>query len=173
MNHPDVLTIRERTTADLPAAAAALVEVHRTDGYPVEGVDDPVAWLDGAAVRRAWIAELRGRVVGHVSISEPRSDDTAALLWRAGPDGAHDEVAVLGRLFVVTGARRRAAGERLVRAARDHAREHDLRLVLDVMAKDAAAVALYERLGWRRLGRTDHDTGRGATTPAWCYVAPE
>lgn len=173
MSHPDTLTVRERTAADLRGAAAALVEVHRTDGYPVEGVDDPVAWLDGAAVRRAWIAELRGRVVGHISISEPRPDDAAAHLWRATPGGAHDTVAVLGRLFVVTEARRRAAGERLVRAAQDHAREHGLRLVLDVMAKDAAAVALYERLGWRRIGRTEHDTGRGGTTPAHCYVAPE
>ena len=89
MSRPDALTIRERTAADLPAAAAALVEVHRTDGYPVEGVDDPVAWLDSAAVRRAWIAEVSERVVGHVSISEPRSDDAAALLWRADLDGAH------------------------------------------------------------------------------------
>lgn len=172
MSHPDALSIRERTTADLPGAAAALVEVHRTDGYPVEGVDDPAAWLDGATVRHAWIAELHGRIVGHVSISEPQSDDAAAQMWTSTPDGASDAVAVLGRLFVVSEARRQAAGEQLMRAAQDYAREHDLRLVLDVMTKDAAAIKLYERLGWRRIGQTEHDNGHGTTVPAYCYVAP-
>lgn len=172
MSHPDTLTIRERTTADLPAAAAALVEVHRSDGYPVEGVDDPIAWLDGATLRHAWIAELHGRIVGHVSISEPQPDDAAAYMWTATPDGAHDAVAVLGRLFVVTEARRQATGEHLMRAAQHYARGHDLRLVLDVMAKDAAAIKLYERLGWRRIGQTEHDNGHGTTVPAYCYVAP-
>jgi len=39
------IVVRERTLADIPAAAAALVEVHRTDGYPVEGVADPIRWV--------------------------------------------------------------------------------------------------------------------------------
>jgi hypothetical protein len=38
-------TVRPRADADLPATAAALVEVHRSDGHPVEGVDDPRGWL--------------------------------------------------------------------------------------------------------------------------------
>jgi hypothetical protein len=38
-------TIRSRADSDLPEAAAALVGVHRGDGYPVEGVDDPRRWL--------------------------------------------------------------------------------------------------------------------------------
>jgi len=29
--------------------------------------------------------------------------------------------------------------------------------VLDVMTKDVAAIALYERLGWRRIGTTQHE----------------
>ena len=37
--------IRERQDSDIPALAAALVEVHQLDGYPVEGVDNPKAWL--------------------------------------------------------------------------------------------------------------------------------
>ena len=57
-------------------------------------------------------------------------------------------------------------------AAQDYAHEHDLRLVLDVMTKDAAAIKLYERLGWRRIGQTEHDNGHGTTVPAYCYVAP-
>jgi hypothetical protein len=38
-------TVRPRADADLPATAAALVEVHHSDGHPVEGVDDPRGWL--------------------------------------------------------------------------------------------------------------------------------
>lgn len=44
--------------------------------------------------------------------------------------------------------------------------------VLDVMTKDAAAIRLYERLGWRRLGSTQHDDGKGRLVPAACSVGP-
>jgi ribosomal protein S18 acetylase RimI-like enzyme len=44
--------------------------------------------------------------------------------------------------------------------------------VLDVMAKDAAAIKLYERLGWTRIGTTDHAAGNGNLVPASCYVSP-
>ena len=54
-----------------------------------------------------------------------------------------------------------------------YGREHDLRLVLDVMAKDAAAMRLYERLGWRKIGETTHHFGNGESIPAVCYVAPD
>ena len=52
-------------------------------------------------------------------------------------------------------------------AARDVGR----RLVLDVMSKDTAAIALYERLGWTRIGDTEHPDGHGHTVTAHCYVA--
>jgi hypothetical protein len=35
--------VRPREYADLEPAGAALVDAHSTDGYPVEGVADPVA----------------------------------------------------------------------------------------------------------------------------------
>lgn len=164
--------VRERTDADLPGAAAALVEVHATNGYPVEGVDDPQAWLTSGALIRAWVAELNGRIVGHVAISKPQSDDAAATMWTSSRQGAGDTVAVLGRLFVLTAARGHSLGERLMRAAGDYAHKSGLRLVLDVMDKDAAAIRLYERLDWRRIGTTQHDDGRGRLVPATCFVSP-
>lgn len=36
------VSARPRTDADLPELARILVEVHDRDGYPVEGVADPV-----------------------------------------------------------------------------------------------------------------------------------
>ena len=130
--------VRERTNADLPGAAAALVDVHATNGYPVEGVDDPEAWLTGSTLLCAWVGELDGRIVGHVAISQPQSDDAAATMWTSTPEGARDTVAVLGRLFVLSAARGHSLGLKLMHAATNYAQSHGLRLVLDVMTKDAA-----------------------------------
>lgn len=164
--------VRERADADLPGAAAALVEIHRTDGYPVEGVDNPKAWLTGSTMLGAWVGELDGRIVGHVAISRPQPDDAAATMWTSTSEGRNDTIAVLGRLFVLDVARGHSLGLRLMQAATEYAHSHGLRLVLDVMTKDAAAIRLYERLGWRRIGTTEHDNGRGSLVPAICFVSP-
>src|SRR5690242_17948752 len=97
--HRHRITIRSRVAADLDGAAAALVEVHRTDGYPVEGVSDPQAWLTDTHQLAAWVAELAGRTVGHVALSDPQPGDAAAILWNDDPDNTDEPPAVLGRLF--------------------------------------------------------------------------
>lgn len=164
--------VRVRTDAELDSAAAALVEVHRSDGYPVEGVVDPVGWLSGTSVLRAWIGELGGRVVGHVSVSSPQEGDAAAQMWVDSQGGQESPVAVLGRLFVSSHARGHALGSRLLREAMSYADDAGLRLVLDVLSKDAAAIALYERLGWKRFGSTVHRIASGENFPAYCYAGP-
>ncbi|MGW5037167.1 N-acetyltransferase family protein [Streptomyces parvulus] len=165
------VTVRPFSDDDLTGAAEALVEVHETDGYPVEGVDDPEAWIKSEDVLAAWIAESDGRIVGHVAVMKPQGE-AAADLWvkQSGDDMGH--VGVLARLFVVESARKQAAGRQLMEAAASHARDHGLRLVLDVMVKDASAIRLYERLGWRKIGETIHHFGNGETIPAVCYVSP-
>ena len=166
------VTIRSRVPADLDDVAAALVEVHRTDGYPVEGVDDPRAWLVDPHQLAAWIAELDGRTVGHIALGDPQPSDAAAALWNEDPENTGQPLAVLGRLFVLRSARGHALGEQLIRTATDYAHQHGRRLVLDVMTKDAAAIRLYERLDWRRIGTTKHDDGHGHAIDAYCYVSP-
>jgi ribosomal protein S18 acetylase RimI-like enzyme len=166
------VSVRRREQADLSDAGAALVEVHRSDGYPVEGVDDPVAWLLSPHQIAAWVAELDGLIVGHVAVGEPQSGDAAATAWAAQSEKGAEQIAVLGRLFVHPQARGHALGEQLARTATDYAHEHGLRLVLDVMTKDAAAIRLYERLGWQRIGTTQHDDGHAHTIDAYCYVSP-
>ncbi|KOT96583.1 MULTISPECIES: N-acetyltransferase [unclassified Streptomyces] len=163
--------IRPFTDDDLAGAAAALVEVHDTDGYPVEGVNDPEAWIKSEDVLAAWVAEGGGRIVGHVAVMKPQGE-AAVDLWVKQSDDDADHVGVLARLFVVQSARKQAAGRRLMEAAVSHARTHGLRLVLDVMVKDASAIRLYERLGWRKIGETIHHFGSGETIPAVCYVSP-
>ncbi|UJW33664.1 GNAT family N-acetyltransferase [Saccharothrix sp. AJ9571] len=163
--------VRERRADDLDGAAAALVAVHESDGYPVEGVDDPRAWLRPATLLHAWVAELDGRIVGHAVLTAPTGSADAVRIWREQAPG-DERVAVLGRLFVLPEARGHALGERLARAAMELAQAQGLRLVLDVVDKDVAAIRLYERLGWQRIGTADHRFGDGRSITAYCYVAP-
>jgi GNAT superfamily N-acetyltransferase len=163
--------IRTRRDSDIPGAAIGLVEVHAKDGYPVEGVDQPTTWLTPPSLIKSWVAELDGRIVGHVSLTRPNGED-AVSLWLNRGQGTEEETAVLARLFVIPDARKMAVGERLVHTATDYATERNMRLVLDVMAKDAAAIRLYERLGWERLGVTTHTYGEECQTAAICYVSP-
>ncbi|MEU0787497.1 GNAT family N-acetyltransferase [Streptomyces sp. NPDC006173] len=164
--------VRPFGDADLPGAAAALVEVHGTDGYPVEGVDQPELWLRSTDVLAAWVAEVSNKIVGHVALMKPRGED-AVSLWIEQSGDAEEHVAVLARLFVIKEARKHAVGEKLMKAAADYARGRDLRLVLDVMTKDAAAIHLYERLGWVKIGEATHRFGDGQQIDAICFVSPE
>jgi hypothetical protein len=40
------------------------------------------------------------------------------------------------------------------------------------MVKDASAIRLYERLGWRVIGRLTHTFGEGGRVDAVAYVSP-
>ncbi|MEU1674375.1 GNAT family N-acetyltransferase [Streptomyces roseifaciens] len=166
------IVVRRRVQADLAQTASALVEVYHTDGYPVEGVDQPESWLSPSSLLGAWVAVADGRVVGHVAITRP-SGEGAVALWTEHSGASESSVGVLVRLFVLAEARKRSAGERLMRAAADYAKDHGLRLVLDVMTKDRSAVRLYERLGWQQIGRIAHPFGEGQQQEALAYVSPE
>ncbi len=165
------IVVRPIADADIPGAAAALVEVHATDGYPVEGVENPEAWVRPTGVMGAWVAEKEGKIVGHVAVMQPH-EEGAVSLWREKSGETVERIGVLARLFVVREARQYGTGERLMRAAMDYAQESSLRLVLDVMTKDAAAIRLYERLGWQHIGEVTHHFGAGQQIPAVCYVWP-
>ncbi|MFI1095054.1 GNAT family N-acetyltransferase [Streptomyces sp. NPDC020917] len=165
------IAIRPIMDTDVRGAAAALMKVHKTDGYPVEGVEDPEAWIRPPAVLSAWVAEDEGKIVGHVAVMRTQGEG-AVSLWRDKSGESEGRIGVLARLFVVREARKHAAGERLMRAAMDYAKQNSLRLVLDVMTKDTAAIRLYERLGWQHIGEVSHHFGAGQQIPAACYVWP-
>ncbi|MER7956860.1 GNAT family N-acetyltransferase [Streptomyces sp. NPDC096030] len=164
--------IRPFNESDLPGAAAALVSVHATDGYPVEGVEDPEGWIQSPHVQAAWISESDGKIVGHVSVMRPQGEDAVAM-WQEQSGDNDDHVAVLARLFVLQEARKHALGEQLMRAAMTWAQGQGIRLVLDVMTKDTSAIRLYQRLGWIKIGETTHTFGDDQHTDAICFVAPE
>ncbi|MGY4961530.1 GNAT family N-acetyltransferase [Streptomyces sp. 900105245] len=163
--------VRPFEDTDLPGAESALIEVHATDGYPVEGVDHPDRWLRSADVLAAWVAEMNGKIVGHVALMRPHGEE-AVSLWIEQSGESEEQVAVLARLFVIREARKNAVGEKLMKVAMEYAQRREIRLVLDVMTKDTAAIRLYERLGWVKIGEATHRYGNDQTIDAICFVAP-
>ncbi|MCX2181205.1 GNAT family N-acetyltransferase [Streptomyces sp. SKN60] len=166
-------SVRPRSAADLPACVRILAEVHDRDGYPVNWPARPADWLaagDGTAMGiGAWVAELDGRVAGHVALSRPADDDLAARIWR---ERNGSEPAVVGRLFVSPAARGHRIGAGLLRHVTAEARRLGRHPVLDVVASDTAAIALYERAGWRLLTTTTQRWSPERTVTIHCYAAP-
>lgn len=164
--------VRQRADADVEDCVRVLAEVHRLDGYPVNWPAQPGAWLSQGPQLGSWVAELEGRLVGHVCLARGGEGDLAPALWseRSGttPGGA----AVVGRLFVAPGARGHGIGALLIGRAVAQARRHGLHPVLDVVASDTAAAALYERLGWELLAIVEQRWSPRQTVSVRCYAAP-
>jgi ribosomal protein S18 acetylase RimI-like enzyme len=140
-----VVEIRQRRPDDLDGCVAALTQVHGSGGgYPTRWPADPHAWLDPADAARTWVAADGPAIVGHVMV-------------RVGPDGT----AEVSRLYVAPSAQGRGLATALLTAARAYAAGRGLALTLQVTTGQDAAIALYERTGWRRTG-----TVFGWTTPA-------
>jgi ribosomal protein S18 acetylase RimI-like enzyme len=159
-----VLLIRPRADADLAAAVEILAEVHDRDRYPLHWPADPVRWLAAPTVVAAWVATVAGRVAGHVSLAEAGPGDAA-------PPRYGDAAVMLTRLFVAPAARGHGAGAALVRQAVCAAAERGLHSVLDVHVSNTAAIALYEHLGWRRIGTSHAQWGPDRVT-VYSYTAP-
>ncbi|MBF8188511.1 GNAT family N-acetyltransferase [Nonomuraea sp. K274] len=126
----------------MDACVEALATVHAADRYPVNWPDDPGGWLTPDDLAMAWIAAEGGAVLGHVGLT---SD------------------AEITRLFVAPAAR----GRRLARLLLDAVRAAvHTPLKLEVSSEGAAAIALYERSGWRRVGSSRAEWLNAAGEPA-------
>jgi len=147
--------VRARRDDDLEPLVAILARTHRLDAYPVRASRVEASWLV-EQVLAAWVAERDGRVVGHVALQD---------------DGG---VLAVVRLFVDPSARGLGLGGALLDVVDDHARQAGATLSLLVMDDDRAAVALYERRGWRRTGSRPADwSGPAGTHPlVHTYVLP-
>ncbi|MEU9101287.1 GNAT family N-acetyltransferase [Streptomyces sp. NPDC048361] len=164
--------VRRRTDSDLGACVQVLADVHEQDGYPVNWPDRPDAWLSQPALLAAWVAELDGRIVGHIGLSRSEAGDVAPGLWGGREGASRASAGVVSRLFVASAARGHGIGALLMAQAMRDARERDLHPVLDVVASDASAVALYERLGWELLGTVEQQWSLEQTVVVHCYAAP-
>ncbi|WP_210408058.1 GNAT family N-acetyltransferase [Allokutzneria sp. NRRL B-24872] len=164
--------IRQRNDEDLDECVRLLADVHREDGYPVNWPDRPSEWLSPEALSHAWVAELDGKLVGHVGLSRRGEGDLAPGLWSERSGQRADDTAVLSRLFVTSRARGHGIGALLVNRAMAEAQQRGVHAVLDVVASDTAAAALYERLGWVHMATVEQRWSPSQVVTVRCYAAP-
>ncbi|MFI8447018.1 GNAT family N-acetyltransferase [Streptomyces erythrochromogenes] len=164
-------SVRHRTQQDLTPCVRALAEVHALDGYPLNWPDHPEAWLTPPSLLDAWVAERHGHIAGHIVLSRSGPGDAGPALWSARTGASPDATAVINRLFVAPTARGHRIGAALMARATTEARSRGLHPVLDVLASDTAAAALYERLGWHHLGTVTQQWTPTQTVDVHCYAA--
>lgn len=147
--------IRLRAGSDLDACVKALAEVHAADRYPVDWPADPARWLSPPGLLRAWVAvDEDGRVTGHVGLARPDAHITELA-----------DTAVAGevtRLFVAPGARGGGLAAKLL----DTVLADSAPLALEVSDEGRAAIACYERQGWRLVARSRASWLNAAGHPA-------
>lgn len=148
------IAIRDRTDADFVDCVAFLRDVHELSGYPVNWPADPKGWLTPPEALGCWVITVDGEVAGHVALT------------------ADGEGALVERLFVDP----KRTGGGLGRQLLDHcvtvACEANRKLSLDVAENCHAAIALYDRTGWHRTGRTPIDWGGTQASAVIRFEAP-
>ena len=169
-NNPQVLQIRPRAPDDIGACIAIARETHQLDGYPIYWPVDPQRFISPPHELARWVAEYNDQIVGHVALHRAASDPTFQIAQQAtGMDADH--LVVAGRLFTSVDHRRRGLGRALLASATNASHTAGQVPVLDVGKELHAAVALYEAVGWRRVGEFTLTLIEG-DLDLWVYVGP-
>ena len=142
--------VRTRNDDDLDRCVEIARSVHRLDGYPPYLPGDLRTFIASPAIC-AWVAELDGRVVGHVALHRHSSLQVMALASAATRQPT-DRLGAVARLVVAPEARRRGIGRALLTTAASAAVERGLSPILDVARQFGGAVSLYEHCGWACAG---------------------
>jgi GNAT superfamily N-acetyltransferase len=165
------MAVRQRSERDLVACVEVLARVHEQDGYPTRWPSDAYGWLVPAGLVESWVADLNGGVCGHIALVRGADD----VQLREAVDTSNNELMAISRLFVDPAVRGKGMGELLLRTATSYAVGRRWGLMLDVVDdRRSAAIALYERLGWRMVGRREADwvTPEGVRPRLRLYVLP-
>ncbi|MEV7405280.1 GNAT family N-acetyltransferase [Streptomyces sp. NPDC091267] len=160
--------IRRRRDGDMKACIEALATVHEADRYPAQWPAGPGRWLTPDGMLDAWVAVAGPGVLGHVGLTR------TGVVTAAQAGLPPDELVSVTRLFATATARRRGVARALIAAVTAAAAAEGRRLVLEVEDGSGAAVALYERAGWRRVGSRSGGwtTADGGTALMHTYLAP-
>jgi GNAT superfamily N-acetyltransferase len=142
------MPIRTRKPEDMAGCVTLLRTVHEVSGYPSAWPDDPGRWLTPASLAGGWVAEADGLITGHVALVQGVRAE--CLLRVTGRDA--DQLGGIARLFVSPAVRRQGTARALLEVVTSAAWERGLQPVLDVVADGHAAIALYERSGWKLAG---------------------
>ena len=155
--------IRLRHDDDLPELARLLAEQQPATRYPLRWpLPFPVEqFLVRATEEIAWVAELAGEPVGHVTVSRVVDPEISAVL---APTVDLDAIASISVLFVADHLRGSGIGGRLLDTAVRSIVASGRRPVLDVVAGHHPAVEVYRHRGWQEIGRC---------RPAWLPAEQE
>ncbi|GAA4711286.1 GNAT family N-acetyltransferase [Nocardioides conyzicola] len=142
--------IRERRAEDVPVLAQVLAEQQAATQYPVRWplplpVED---FLVRPGEERAWVAEVDGRVVGHVAVYALGGHLREHFVAATGTE----ELAELAVLFVGSDAIGTGVGGRLHDTAVDWIIASGRQPVLDVVPVHDRAVEVYRHRGWTVVG---------------------
>jgi len=132
--------VKPKLRPALPSDAPRLRALRDEAGW---GADEVPAWYEAAerGERGMWVAELAGNVVAMVALDFVDEDPDVA-------DGG--DTAALASLIVTASSARRGLGRLLTQFAEDEAKTRGVRmLTLNTRPTNAAALALYEGLGYR------------------------
>lgn len=143
--------IRAREPGDMRACVQLLGEVHRSDAYPLLWPEHPDRWLTPATLIEAWVAEDAGEIAGHIALCSA-AGESAVLEWEVATRVPAERMGVIAKFFVAPRAQRQGIGAALLQTATDTARARRFTPVLEVLAHNGSAIALYERTGWRCVG---------------------
>lgn len=141
--------IRTRIDRDVSQCITALQHVHKFDGYPSAWPPDPRSWLTPEGLLHAWVARIGSSVVGHIAIGEVDPLESPHFV---AADARESKSVEVKRLFVVPSARGLGIANALLATAVTYIRAKRHRPVLEVTADRKAAIRLYERAGWKRIG---------------------
>jgi len=164
--------IRARCDDEIDNCVALLADVHASDRYPLYWPADPRGWLTPPGLIGAWVA-AHDHIVGHIALCGA-DGDASAPTWSVACGLPAERLALVSRLFVAPRARRRALGAALLDVAVAAASSHGRRAALEVLDHDRAALGLYERAGWQRVGSAAAPWAqeRGTRAVVYYYLAP-
>jgi GNAT superfamily N-acetyltransferase len=164
--------VRDRRAGDEPQLLEIAQLVHVQDGYPLYLPDgDYRTFLFGRHTLGAWVAEHDDEVFGQVAL-HPRSSAQVMDLAAQALAQPADRLAVVARLLVHPDRRRIGVGAALLARAAHEAVSIGRWPVLDVAQELTAAVVLYERQGWQRLGSVSVTFREAVTIEEFVYLAP-
>lgn len=85
---------------------------------------------------------------------------------------APEHIGVVSRLMVSPSVRGGGVGRRLLETATAEAIRRGLTLALDVVTSYGAAITLYDRAGWQRIGTITVAMPNGDQVDEYVYVGP-
>ena len=171
MRLTETVRIRSRSGDDLPALRQLAEDVLRLDGYPPRLPRDLGRFIAASDALASFVAVSEGQVVGHVCVSPSSSPEVLDLAQRA-LGVPTQQLAVVARLLVSPAHRRNGFAQALLAEALGEVARLGRTPILDVATHFDAAMSLYERSGWRRLGQVSVDISGMEPLDEYVYVGP-